>query len=759
MGIGGALFGYKGENKMSTMMDVAKLAGVSQGTVSNVVNGMKGVSVDKIKKVEQAMAVLGYKPNFAAGALKKKHVDQIDMVVPNILDGEYVELYESVRRCAQKENYLVNLKVTDSSPDLECQILNQSVMNNVEGVILVTCQPANREFFEELMDKGLKIVFCIVGIEDGNCSFVGFDLTELMDSLIVKYRSSGKKIALAVEEIKNSYNDQIINAYCRAVSHMCRRNEDSYMEIIPVVSEYAARGVSKLFQMNEMPDVVIASNERIAKEIHNMEYLLTGQAGKLFEVIILNHSKDSPFPQDEVIALPVYRVGLIAVEMILHIMDKKKKEGHQRFLISPGISEGEDPLPQTADTTGQRGTLRVLLTDSLNSDAIKALLPNFTRTTGIEVEIVTRELSEMYDTIHRDRIDKQYDIYSIDMPWLKEFAEKEMIASLTSFVGEHEKLFSVFSEDVWDKFSRIHGDIYAIPYGFSVQLLFYRKDLFDKIKNQRLYFEWYGEELRLPKTWEEFNKIARLFTRKYNPDSETKYGVTLGGNAVSSAGCEFLVRLWAMNGSLFDQDRLFTDHETVRKALDNYLQAFAYADPRAADWRWNEQVEAFLNGDAAMMIMFTEYVSALTEKSHSKILDRYQVEVLPGKTSVLGGWALAVRSDSKNQEAAQEFLKWISRRELMKQNAVLGRVIPATDAESCESLGILYKWYDRAVEAFEHTRPRRLPDLVDRRYITDTSAETKLGELIHQAIANKTDAKEVVEEIREAFELLLSARP
>ena len=37
---------------MVTMKDVAKLAGVSHGTVSNVVNGVKNVSVDKIKKVE-----------------------------------------------------------------------------------------------------------------------------------------------------------------------------------------------------------------------------------------------------------------------------------------------------------------------------------------------------------------------------------------------------------------------------------------------------------------------------------------------------------------------------------------------------------------------------------------------------------------------------------------------------------------------------------------------------------------------------------
>ncbi len=40
---------------MATMKDVAKLAGVSHGTVSNIINGAKGVSLDKVKRVEKAM--------------------------------------------------------------------------------------------------------------------------------------------------------------------------------------------------------------------------------------------------------------------------------------------------------------------------------------------------------------------------------------------------------------------------------------------------------------------------------------------------------------------------------------------------------------------------------------------------------------------------------------------------------------------------------------------------------------------------------
>ena len=47
-------------NLMATIKDIAKLAGVSHGTVSNVLNDRGNVSVKKIKLVEQAIQRLGY---------------------------------------------------------------------------------------------------------------------------------------------------------------------------------------------------------------------------------------------------------------------------------------------------------------------------------------------------------------------------------------------------------------------------------------------------------------------------------------------------------------------------------------------------------------------------------------------------------------------------------------------------------------------------------------------------------------------------
>ncbi|MEG2361727.1 MAG: LacI family DNA-binding transcriptional regulator, partial [Christensenella sp.] len=77
---------------MATMKDVAKLAGVSHGTVSNIINGAKGVSLDKVKRVEKAMKELSYEPNAIARSLKLSKTMQIDIILPNIVAAAMAQL-------------------------------------------------------------------------------------------------------------------------------------------------------------------------------------------------------------------------------------------------------------------------------------------------------------------------------------------------------------------------------------------------------------------------------------------------------------------------------------------------------------------------------------------------------------------------------------------------------------------------------------------------------------------------------------------
>ena len=74
---------------MATIKDIARLAGVSHGTVSNVINGNGNVSSAKILAVQKAAQELGYAMNARAKSLREGRSTTLAVVLPNIIDPPY----------------------------------------------------------------------------------------------------------------------------------------------------------------------------------------------------------------------------------------------------------------------------------------------------------------------------------------------------------------------------------------------------------------------------------------------------------------------------------------------------------------------------------------------------------------------------------------------------------------------------------------------------------------------------------------------
>ena len=68
----------------ATVRDVARLAGVSPTTVSNVVNGLVPVSPETRVKVERALSALDYVPNLSARGLRNGRSGVIALALPNL---------------------------------------------------------------------------------------------------------------------------------------------------------------------------------------------------------------------------------------------------------------------------------------------------------------------------------------------------------------------------------------------------------------------------------------------------------------------------------------------------------------------------------------------------------------------------------------------------------------------------------------------------------------------------------------------------
>ena len=119
-----------------TVKDVARYAGVSPQTVSNVVNNRPFVRPETREKVLKACGVLEYHPNAAARSLVTRRRHIIGIVLTNLRNPIYGEVVETLTTVAEKYGYSVIVGNSRREAGSESRISTLLVEQRVDGVLL-----------------------------------------------------------------------------------------------------------------------------------------------------------------------------------------------------------------------------------------------------------------------------------------------------------------------------------------------------------------------------------------------------------------------------------------------------------------------------------------------------------------------------------------------------------------------------------------------------------------------------------------------
>lgn len=122
---------------MTTLSDVAKLAGVSTMTVSRVINSSGYASPDARARVKRAIDELGYMPNGLARQLRAKRTETIALVVTDIRNPFFTTIASGVEDTARNRRYAVMFCNTYESEEEEAAYVRILIERRVDGVLLV----------------------------------------------------------------------------------------------------------------------------------------------------------------------------------------------------------------------------------------------------------------------------------------------------------------------------------------------------------------------------------------------------------------------------------------------------------------------------------------------------------------------------------------------------------------------------------------------------------------------------------------------
>lgn len=152
---------------MSTIKDVAKLAGVSPSTVSRTLSNRIFVEEETRQKVLRAVEELNYKPSIVARALREGKTYTIAFLVPDINSFFYPMIMKSIEQYAAEKGYSIILCNNNEDVENEKRNLEMLGSRGIDGILCMSVEDDVRHLERFEKERGVPVVLVNRDCPDG----------------------------------------------------------------------------------------------------------------------------------------------------------------------------------------------------------------------------------------------------------------------------------------------------------------------------------------------------------------------------------------------------------------------------------------------------------------------------------------------------------------------------------------------------------------------------------------------------------------
>ena len=725
---------------MPTIKDIAVRAGVSHGTVSNVLNKRGNVSAEKIQMVEKAAEELGYKINAQAQKLRSGNTRTICVILPKIELERYQDLYIGLERVLRTKEYQLQLFCTDNMVYQEEIVIQKALSMNPLVVVIVSSKLRNTD---KLFSDQTRFIFVERKVKEmpSKSRFVSFDYSkagyEIARQCILENK---KNIAVLCENTNYSNNKEFIK---KALEEF--ENENCNVNVYECEKSVCFYQAFQILNSKEEYDAVITTSKEEASYMQQANSYL---GGKRMPALYSVMSKGiGPSPQISKYELNYKRLGQQIARYIIAVEEGLKEEKAQKHLLIDNDGFYKNVI-QTKKIRNDK-KLTMLCIKNATSGALRMLIPAFERATGIQLHLVEVSYDELYKTSQMCKEKSPYDLIRIDMAWLSQLGDsifQPLDMESTSMLEIKKQLIPDLPKDYYE----VNGKIYALPFDACVQMLFYRKDLFENELIKREFYEIYKRKLEVPTTFQEYNEVARFFTKKYRKESPTRYGSCVTYGSAIVAACDMLNRYQGREKNLFDKDgKIQIDTKEMRDAIENYLETCQYTSGESSLW-WGETAQRFAEGKTAMNILFSNYASDMFYHRDSKVVGKIAFAKVPGENPLLGGGAIGISKYSKKYEEIMSFFQWIYSEEIATTITALGGYLCNASLSKNIDLVEQYPW----IEGMEHFFKLgwRTKQNIKGYALDEFKFESIFGSMIRTVVLGIESVEEALERVQKSCE-------
>jgi DNA-binding LacI/PurR family transcriptional regulator len=313
---------------MPGINDVAREAGVSIATVSNVINGTKTVSEELTMKVLKAVTDLNYDANTFAKGLRSRTTNTIGVILPKISLIYFPEILQGIEDTAKKNGYTIMYFNSNFDSDTEKKHINLLKSNWVDGIIVDSCidEINSKDYVDFLLKstskkKRIPVVVFDSNLASDRINSVGIDNKYCAQMAVEHLLSLGHKRIAFIGGPKNiSICREVCEGYVNVLSNAGLEVDENLIEHGNYIALSGYECAKRLLQKGSEFTALFAANDQMSigaiKAIHEAGLVVPDDIAvigldNIFVGTLIN-------PPLSTINVPRYRIGLESVELLIN---------------------------------------------------------------------------------------------------------------------------------------------------------------------------------------------------------------------------------------------------------------------------------------------------------------------------------------------------------------------------------------------------------------------------------------------------------
>ena len=326
----------KEDRHMVTIYDVARLAGVTKSTVSNVINEKTVVKEETRARVLAAMAELNYSPSPVARGLKRGKTFVLGLMVPTLMNPFYSEIVEIVEQVVETHGYHLLLCIAGKDEGHLQHTLQRLSNRSVDGLLLMS-EGVSEQEIQNLTQRGIPIVLSVNRPFVTSVPMVSIDYLSV-GSLAARHLLSLGHRSIAVI-LERPWHELRLQGCIEELTREGVKLSSKYICVGDSTFQSGYAAACELLALPTLPTAIFATNDLMALGALQAAIDLGIEVPERLSIIGVDNILQDEYsrPPLTTISLPRQELGREAIELLFRCIEHPRRRALMTMLLRPEI--------------------------------------------------------------------------------------------------------------------------------------------------------------------------------------------------------------------------------------------------------------------------------------------------------------------------------------------------------------------------------------------------------------------------------------